>query len=392
MIQRALQRQLEQRLTRHPAVAILGPRQVGKTTLAHELAADRPSLYLDLESPSDLAKLAEPELFLEAHSGELVILDEVQRLPGLFQPLRGLIDEGRRAGLTHGRFLILGSASRDLLRQSAESLAGRIVYSELQPLSVQEVASDRTTQDRLWSRGGFPESFLASNDEASLEWRRAFIRTYLERDVPQLGSRIPAETLRRFWTMLAHEQGRLLNASRIGAGLGINGQTVARYIDLLVDLLLVRRLTPLLANVGKRLVRSPRVYVRDSGLVHALLGLRDLEALLGHPVVGHSWEGFVIESLLAAAPPGAEPHFYRTTRGAEIDLVITQPDGRHWAFEIKRSAAPKPRRGFHFACDDIAPVRRLLVYPGSDRFPLGQGVEAIGLPEAAHDLLETASG
>jgi len=384
MISRRLASQLVQSLDRSPAVALLGPRQVGKTTLALKIAGDRPSLYLDLESEADRAKLAEPELYLEAHAGELVILDEVHRLPGIFQPLRGLIDRGRRQGKRTGRFLMLGSASIDLLRQSGESLAGRIAYLELGPIDILEAGADRS--DSLWGRGGFPDSFLAVDDADSLRWRLDFLRTYLERDIPQLGPRIPAETLRRFWVMLAHRQGSLLNAAELARGLGVDGKTVASYVDLLVDLLLVRRLAPWHANTGKRLVKSPKVYVRDSGILHALLGVRDIEALLSHPVVGASWEGYVIETLIAAAPREVDAYFYRTSAGAGIDLLLVLPGNRLWAVEIKRSLSPKVERGFHLACEDIRPERRLVVYPGKEPFPLAHGLEAMPLAMLAEEL------
>ena len=381
MIERRKKAILDALLGRHPAVALLGPRQSGKTTLALEIAKDRPSVYLDLESRSDLAKLSEPELYLSSHEDELVILDEVQRTPDLATVLRGLIDSGRRRGRRTGRFLLLGSASIDLLKQSSESLAGRIVHCELSPLDAGEVSGTSAFLDRHWSRGGFPESLLAPDDATSSEWREAFIRTYLERDIPQLGPRIPAETLRRFWTMLAHDQGALLNAARLAQGLDISGRTVAGYLDLLVDLLLVRRLQPWMSNVGKRMVKSPRAFVRDSGIVHALLGLETLDDILSHAVCGPSWEGYVIENLLSVVPPNARVGFYRTTAGAEIDLVIARPKNRLWAIEIKRSLAPKPSKGFWFACDDLKPEKRFVVYPGSERFPLGGAVEAIGLSQ-----------
>lgn len=365
-------------------MVLSGPRQVGKTTLALELAESRSATYLDLESPSDRVRLADPELYLADHADELVILDEIQRLPGLFEVLRGVIDKGRREGKGNGRFLLLGSASLDLLAQSGETLAGRIAFAELTPFDVTEVGSEEV--DRLWVRGGFPESFLAGGEEASLRWRRDFIRTYLERDIPQLGPRIPAETLRRLWTMLAHNQGGLLNAANIARGLGVSGVTVGKYLDLMVDLLLVRRLPPRLANVGKRLVRSPKVYVRDSGLLHTLLGIADKEALLGHPVIGGSWEGLVIENLIALAGEDVEPSFYRTSGGAEVDLVLTWADGREWAIEVKRSLAPKIERGLHSALADIKPERSFIVYPGGERYSLSSDVEAISLPELCAKL------
>ncbi|MBU6408566.1 MAG: ATP-binding protein, partial [Alphaproteobacteria bacterium] len=318
MIPRLAKQDIEEALARQAAVAIIGPRQVGKTTLALEIADSTSSVYLDLESPADRAKLQEPELFFAQQSGELVILDEIHRAPGIFQPMRGVIDRARRAGRRTGLFLILGSASIDLLRQSGESLAGRIAYVNLTPITALEIEASVQARDRLWLRGGFPESLLASSDRQSMAVRNDFIRTYLERDVPEFGPRIPAETLLRLWTMLAHNQGQMLNASRLAAALEISSPTVSRYIDLLADLLLVRRLSPLVANVGKRLVKSPKVYVRDSGLVHALLRLQTLDSVIGHPVAGASWEGFVLESLLAAAPPDVQPSFYRTSAGAEL--------------------------------------------------------------------------
>ena len=372
-------------LLRHsPAVVLLGPRQVGKTTLALALGETRPSVYLDLEDEDDRAKLANPALYFADHEDELVILDEVHRAPELFQRLRGVIDKGRRRGKGSGRFLLLGSAAMDLLQQSGESLAGRISYLELGPLDALEV--EPAELDKLWVRGGFPRSFLAESDELSLQWRRDFIRTYLERDVPQFGFRIPSETLRRFWTMLAHNQSQMLNAANLAQGLGLDGKTVASYLDLMVDLLLVRRLPPWLRNEGKRLVRSPKVYVRDSGIAHALLGIPDKEALLGHPIVGPTWESFIIETLIGAAPEGSEAHFYRTSNGAEIDLVLTLPAGKLWAIEVKRNSAPKLERGFHSACTDLSPAKRFVVYPGTERFPLDASTDAIGLAELARLL------
>jgi predicted AAA+ superfamily ATPase len=283
---------------------------------------------------------------------------------------------------------LLGSASIDLLKQSGESLAGRISYLELTPFDALEVQPGEI--DRLWLRGGFPPGFLSSTDALSLKWRQDFIRTYLERDIPLLGPRIPAETLRRFWTMLAHNQACLLNAATLARSLGVDGKTVASYLDLLVDLLLVRRLPAWHRNVGKRLVKSPKVYVRDSGIAHALLGLRTKDELLGHPVAGQSWEGFAIETLLANAPQGMEANFYRTSAGAEIDLVLTLPRGNLWAVEIKRSSAPKLERGFHLACDDLKPKKRFVVYPGTERFPLDAHTDAIGLAALGRALREAA--
>lgn len=386
MIARSLTPALVEALAERPAVCLLGPRQVGKTTLALEVASRSDALYLDLESEQDRAKLAEPELYLERHLDRLVILDEVHRSPGLFPVLRGLIDRARRAGAGKGRYLLLGSASLDLLRQSGESLAGRVRYLELSPFSVLE-PTDRTP-DELWLRGGFPDSLLAPANAASQRWRQDFIRTYLERDIPQLGPRIAAETLRRFWTMLAHAQGGLLNVAGLARNLGVDTKTASRYLDLLVDLFLVRRLPPWHANVGKRLVRSPKVYLRDSGILHALLGIADMETLLGHPVLGQSWEGFVVENLLVSAPEGVTGHFYRTSGGAEIDVVLVFPDGSCWAVEVKRSLTPHATRGFHAACADLAPTKRFIVYPGHELYPLGEGIEAVPLADLATALHE----
>lgn len=384
MIQRRTGSEVSSLLEHNPAVALLGPRQVGKTTLALEIARSRASTYLDLESATDRARLSEPELYFADHADELVVLDEIHRAPGLFETLRGVIDRGRQAGRGAGRFLLLGSAGLELLAQSGETLAGRIAFVELEPLDVTEVDEGRL--DRLWVRGGFPESFLAADDAVSLRWRQDFIRTYLERDVPQLGPRIPAETLRRLWTMLAHQQGGLLNAAHLARSLGVSGKTIAHYLDLMVDLLLVRRLQPRLANAGKRLVRSPKVYVRDSGLVHALLGLVDKDAVLGHPVAGPSWEGFAVENVIATAHRSCEASFFRTSGGAEIDLILAWPDGEEWAIEVKRSMAPKLERGYHSALTDLEPARSFVVYPGIERYRLGPSTEAIGLGELCNEV------
>ncbi len=384
MLQRRLANQLIRLLDRYPAVALFGPRQVGKTTLALEIAARRPSVYLDLESDADRARLADPERYFADHEDELVVLDEVHRVPGLFQTLRGVIDRGRRREKKTNRFLLLGSAAIDLLKQSGESLAGRISYLELAPFDALEVPAEDL--DTLWVRGGFPSSLLAPDDALSLKWRQDFIRTYLERDIAQFGPRIPAETLRRFWTMLAHNQAELLNAANIARGLGVDGKTVAGYLDLLVDLLLVRRLPAWHRNQGKRLVKSPKVYVRDAGIAHALLGLRNKDDVLGHPVVGQTWESFVIETLMAAAPEDTEASFYRTSAGAEIDLVLKLPNRQLWAIEIKRSSAPKLEKGFHSACADLKPHKGFVVHSGTERFPLSKETEAIGLIALATEL------
>ncbi|MDA8120503.1 MAG: ATP-binding protein [Gammaproteobacteria bacterium] len=391
MIVRRIKTQVVEALERQAAVALIGPRQVGKTTLAQDIAEERDALYLDLENPDDRAKLSNPGLFLKHYEDRLVVLDEIHRTPELFQSLRGIIDQGRRKGRRTGRFLVLGSASMDLLRQSGESLAGRIEYVDMQPLDVTEVGGGEGVYDRLWVRGGFPDSFLAGNDQDSLKRRTSFIRTYLERDIPQLGPRIPAETLRRLWTMLAHMQGAPVNASQLAAGLSVSAPTVNKYIDLLVDLLLVRRLPPLFLNIGKRLMKSPRIYVRDSGLVHALLGIGDYDALAGHPVVGASWEGFVIENLLSVAPDGTQASFFRTSAGAEMDLVLDLP-GRtgRWAIEIKRSVSAKPTKGFYQACEDLGPAKAFVIHAGTERYPLSKDAHAMGVLEMAQTLLQLA--
>ena len=388
MIERRLTQILKERIQETPAVVLLGPRQVGKTTLALKILEELGGVYLDLESERDRAKLAEPELYLSEKLDRLVILDEIHRTPKLFFSLRGLIDKARRSGRRTGLYLLLGSASMEMLKQSGETLAGRVSYLELSPFDITEVkkAFDGV-ENRLWLRGGFPDSFLTESEAQSLRWRLDFIRTYLERDIPQFGRRIPAETLRRFWIMLAHRQGSLLNVTELARNLGIDAKTAASYIDLLTDLLLVRRLPAWVANVGKRLVKSPKVFVRDSGIVHALLGIGEQDALLSHPVVGASWEGFVIENLLAVAPEGVEGYFYRTSGGAEIDLLLHFPDGKLWAVEIKRSLTPRPRRGFHSGCDDLKPARRFVVYPGSETYPLIEEIRAIPLSDLAALLL-----
>lgn len=388
MIPRRLESVLLQRLAESPAVVLLGPRQVGKTTLALAVAERLGGLYLDLESDHDLAKLADPALYLGQHLDRLVVLDEIHRVPGLFRVLRGLIDRARREGRRSGLYLLLGSASLDMLRQSGETLAGRVSYLELAPFDLTETGAGALP--RLWLRGGFPESFLAPDDGVSFRWRADFIRTYLERDIPQLGRRIPAEHLRRFWTLLAHQQGSLLNGAALARALGMDVKTVHGYLDLLVDLLLLRRLAPWHANVRKRIVRSPKLYLRDSGVLHALLGISDLEALQGSPGAGTSWEGFVIEQLLNVSPQGSSGFFYRTHSGAEIDLLLVLPEGERWAIGIKRSPAARPRRGFHRACEDLTPERRLLVHAGEGRHPLPDGIEAVGLATLVGELAARA--
>ena len=389
MFSRHIHAQLLDSIEAAPAVALLGPRQVGKTTLALEVAKTRPSVYLDLQSERDRAKLDQAELYLQDHLGQLVILDEVHRAPGLFPVLRGLIDQARREGKRSGQYLLLGSASLDLLKQSGETLAGRITFLELGPLSILEVGAP--SADDLWVRGGFPDSLQAPSAARSLKWRQDFIRTYLERDVPLFGPRIATQSLRLLWTMLAHQQGGMVNTTQLARNLGVDVKTVNSYIHLLTDLLLLRRLPPWHANAGKRLVKTPKLYVRDSGLVHALLDLATKESVLSHPVIGASWEGFCLENILACAPAQVQGYFYRSSGGAEVDLLLQWPGGDLWAIEIKRSLSPKVERGFHAACTDLNPTRKMVVYPGDEHYPLGHDVQAIPLMRLCEQLLAPSS-
>ena len=384
MIERSHRKPIEEALENRAGVVLLGPRQVGKTTLAQDIAACRDAVYLDLERAVDRQVLEEPDLYLDEQMGRLVVIDEVQLMADMFKYLRGQIDRRRRQGHRTGQFLLLGSASDTHLHQSAESLAGRVSYHELTPFMQPELGAGAIST--LWLRGGFPDSYLAKNDRDSLAWREDFIRTYLERDIPSFGLRIPAETLRRFWTMLAHEQGGLLNAAKLAGNLSVSGQSVARYLDLLVDLMLVRRLPPWHSNAEKRLVKSPKVYIRDSGLTHALLGIESQKDLLGHPVVGGSWEGFCIENLIAAAPRGTEASFYRSSAGAEIDLVLKLPQGQIWGIEIKLTTSPKVTRGFHLSAEELEVSERILVYADEKDVPGQGGVRAMPLRSALDRL------
>jgi predicted AAA+ superfamily ATPase len=386
MIPRYVTSSVEAALERQAAVALIGPRQVGKTTLALTIGEKRNALYLDLEDSDDRNRLSSPSLFFETVEDRLVILDEIHRMPELFANLRGVIDKGRRNNKGTGRFLILGSAAIDVLRQSSESLAGRIAYIDMQPITAYEIEHTRAARDELWLRGGFPDSYLAKNDAESLMIRKDFVRSYLERDVVMFGPRIPATTMERLWTMLAHLQGSMLNASQVARALEVSVQSVTRYIDLLCDLLLVRRLPPYHANIGKRLVKAPKVYVRDSGLVHALLGITSLTQLSGHPVVGMSWEGFVIETLLSVCPWRSNAFYYRTSAGAEIDLLIEHRDGSLWAIEIKRAASAKIEKGFYQALSDVKPARAFVVHAADDRYPLGDNIEAISIVGLVEEL------
>ncbi len=360
-----------------PAVALLGPRQCGKTTLARQLAGTSKSTYFDLENPVDLARLSVPMTALESLRG-LIVIDEVQRHPDLFPILRVLLDRKP----IRARFLILGSASPELLRQSSETLAGRIAIVEMAGFTLEELS--RSDLDRLWLRGGFPRSFLARTEAASSAWREDFIRTFLERDLAQLGVRVPSGTMRRFWTMTAHYSGGIWNSSEIGRSLGEAHTTVKRHLDALSGALVVRVLEPWYANVGKRLVKSPKVYIRDSGLLHTLLGIGDRRQLDGHPVVGGSWEGFVIEQLLAHLPK-ANAYYWRTQAGAELDLLLFLK-GRRIGIEIKRADAPKMTPSMASALEDLDLHRLLVVYPGSVRYALGPKVEVMSLAQCVAGL------
>lgn len=388
LIPRRARKTIEEALRREPAVALLGPRGVGKTSLALGVAEERDGLYLDLEEPADRQKLRDPELFLEPLEDRLVVLDEIHRAPEIVPSLRGLIDRGRRRGVRTGRFLLLGSASFDLLRQTGESLAGRVAEVELGPVDLLEIPPEPAAARNLWVRGGFPDAFLADSDRESRRIRGDFLRTVVARDVGWFAPRLPVATLSRLWTMLAHSQGGLLNSSRLAASLGIATRTTNRYLDLLTDLLYLRRLPPFQANLGKRLVKSPRIYLRDSGLCHALLGIEDWNDLAGHPVAGPGWEGFVVENLLAVAPERTAATFFRTAAGAEMDLVLDFPDGRRWAVEAKRGLAPTVSRGFHEARAALRPDRTFVAYSGDDRYPFRDGVEVIGLRELMAEVAE----
>jgi len=382
MISRTLHDAIAASLIKYPVVSLLGSRQVGKTTLAKSVkeAAARDVIYLDLELPSDWNKLQDPELYLRQFSETLVIIDEIQRMPSLFPIIRALVDQNR----VGGRFLILGSASPALLRHSSESLAGRIIYHELTPFNMFETGSEHL--ERLWLCGGYPESYLADNDEESFAWRESYIKTYLEMDIPQLGIRIPSVQLRRFWTMLAHSHGQLWNGNKIAGSLGVSAPTVRRYLDILEDTFVVRRLQPYHAKVKKRLIKSPKIYIRDSGLLHTLLRIGNLDDLQGHPALGSTWEGFVIEQILSLLPNYREVYFYRTNAGAEIDLVIFDKKNKPIAIEIKYSMSPAVSRGFWNACEDLTCKKGFIIYPGNEIYPVGKNVFAMPVRELAKIL------
>ncbi len=385
LISRSLEKRIEKALATVPVIAILGPRQVGKTTLAHEIGkrlVDKESSYLDLERDSDLVKLDDPEDYLTRFNNKLLIIDEVQRKTDLFTTLRSLIDERKRNGERGGHFILLGSASRDLMQHSSETLAGRIQYLELSPFTVPEIwqpASKQSTLESLWLRGGFPDSFLAQTNEESWDWRTHFIASYVERDIPLMGPRISSVRMRRLWSMLAHLNGQQVNLSNLGKNLEVDHKTIRTYIDLLADFYMVRYLLPWSGNAKKRLVKSPKVYLRDSGLLHRLLQVPDIDTLLGHPGVGASWEALVVENIITNLPDTWQFSYYRNATGAEIDLVMEGPGNSTVAVEIKRSSSPKVSHRFHSACEDINATHKLVIYGGSDRFSLGKNTEAIGL-------------
>ena len=373
-----------------PAVVLLGPRQVGKTTLARKIAADWPggAVYLDMERPADRRRLDDADAYLRAQQGKLVVIDEIQRAPGLFEVLRGIIDDRRAVGQRFGHFLLLGSAALELMSQSSETLAGRVAYLDIGPVDILEATAAGIDASTLWVRGGFPESLLANDggDGTSLTWRRDFIRSYLERDVPMFAPRMPVQALGRLWTMLAHQQGSLVNQARLAGSLGVSAPAINRYIDLMVDLQLVCRLAPWSGNVGKRLVKAPKVYVRDSGIVHALLDLETWNDVAGHPVAGPSYEGFVIENIIQCAGSRWRPYFYRTHDGAEVDLLLERGGQPEIAVEVKRSSAPSLDKGFALACDDLGVKQRYVVYPGADTYTVRHGAQAISLLTLATQL------
>lgn len=352
-LKRSIYKELKESLEDYPVVAILGPRQVGKSTLVTDLLEVEAKVYLDLELSSDLRKLSEPEIFFNRHMSSLICLDEIQLAPDVFKTIRGTVDKNKK----NSQFLILGSASRDLLRQSSESLAGRICYLEIMPFDILEVGAENI--DKLWVRGGFPKSFLAANDEKSFKWRENYIRTYLERDIPQLGFNIPARSIERLWRMLAHSHGQILNSSKIASSLGVSSHTVNSYIDILEQTFLVKSLRAYEPNIKKQYIKSPKVYVRDSGLLHTFLNLESFDDILGHQVFGSSFEGFVIENLIKTFPRW-QFHYYRNKSGSEIDLIMSRGNHR-LAIEIKASKAPKLNRGFWTACEDIRATKKFVI-------------------------------
>ena len=392
MLKRWIAENLRKDIARNPAVVLLGARRVGKTTLSKAIAQDTDSIYLDLEDLEDLRIIRDdPKSFLISHGDKLVVLDEIQRAPDLFTVLRGLIDKNRQQGRKGAQFLLLGPTSMDLLRRSSESLAGRITYTEMTGFNVLEIGGEKQNVQNVWLRGGFPESYLAQDDGEAMEWLEVFIRTCLQRDVPQMGFRAPDDKLRRLWTFLAHLQGETVNVSKMAANLEVRNALINHYIDILTGLLLVRRIEPWHANVKKRLVKSPRYYVRDSGVLHRLLGIGSYRALLSNPVLGKSWEGFVIENIHSVLPRLAETYFYRTSAGAEIDLVIKMPNAEVWAVEIKHGVTPGLGKHYTRTCNDVGAVRKYVVYGGDNEFSIGDDVRVISLPKIMEELISFRS-
>ncbi|WP_026945258.1 ATP-binding protein [Algoriphagus marincola] len=394
MIHRTLESKLIQSLKAMPVVVILGPRQVGKTTLALEFAKpllEKPVHYLDLELDSDLAKLDDPENFLRRFNNQLLVIDEVQRKPDLFRIIRGLVDIRKRAGEKAGHFLLLGSASKDLLQQSSESLAGRICYLELSPFNFQELYLEDQlgfNSEKLWYRGGFPDSYLADSDQESWDWRHDFITTYVEKDIPLFGPQVSATRMKRFWTMLAHFHGQQANLSDIGKSLEVSHTTARTYLDILQDFFMIRQLQPYSGNTKKRLIKSPKIYIRDSGLLHSLLSIHSFDQLLGHPILGASWEGFVAENILNSISNQWKASYYRSSNQSEIDLILEKGNQEIWAVEIKRSVYTTLSSGFHRACEDIGATRKMVVYSGNEQFYLKEKTEVVGLKDFLMEILK----
>jgi uncharacterized protein len=384
MITRDLEPRLINALENMPVVALVGPRQSGKTTLALQITPGKESSYLDLELDSDLSKLDDPESYLKRFAGQLLIIDEVQRKPDLFRILRSLVDVRKRAGEKSGQFLLLGSASRDLLQQSSESLAGRIRYLELSPFSALEIYTTDPlgfNPDKLWFRGGFPDSYLAGTNNESWAWRTDFISSYVERDIPLMGLQVSPTRMKKFWSMLAHYHGRQVSLSELARSLEVSHPTMRSYLDILTDFYMVRQIQPWSGNTKKRLVKSPKIFIRDSGILHRLMNISDFDAFLGHPLAGASWEGFVAENIIINLSDKWKYSYYRTATQTEVDLVLEGPQRQVWGIEIKRSAAPIVGRGFHLACEDLQTTHKFVVYAGTERFPMSNNTEAIGLIE-----------
>ncbi|MDO8549996.1 MAG: ATP-binding protein [Ignavibacteria bacterium] len=388
MLKRDLQNKIVDSLNNYPVIGLIGSRQAGKTTLAKEISGNfSDTVYIDLELPSDLIKIQNAEFYLKENSDKLIIIDEVQHEQKLFPIIRALVDQDRRSG----RFLLLGSASPDFMRFSSETLAGRIIYHELTPLNIFEVKEEKNSIRNLWLKGGYPLSFLSKDPVKSFEWRESFIKTYLERDIPQLGLRIPAIQLRRFWTMVAHNHGKLWNASQIASSLGVTAPTVKHYLDILTDTFLVRQLAPFFENVKKRLVKSPKIYLRDSGLLHTLLNIRNTDDLLSHPGVGSSWEGFVIEQILNSTEESIQPYFYRTGSGNEIDLILESGRNNRMAIEVKHSLSPELTKGFWIAFEELKCKKGYVVYPGDDEFPINEKVRVVSLTKIKNEISSLTS-